>query len=467
MESMQAASAESRELEKDDIADYQQAADDQQAEASNFPPVEIKADEENPWPHLSKQFAFKRKRGNSYIMLKLNKKFSRSETLEEISVVEAWLKERPWVSHFVLHLVVVQDRLKRLSNPPAPATDLDAESRLALDGSRSLQNAENLHLYSLLRGTSHQPHPLTGTWGAVGLVGDPAASKRLLVWVVDVGEAALQQSAQRHQPPPVPTGLQSPVPAPRRRSPADVSSSDGRGPHSGVGSSPCSAPEWSSQRRRLQSLFHAGWVPADATLVLVSEVLAVPAPVPAPRLRFLADVSHPPMSEVLTAACIPVHAPRRRFPADVPLLQASEVLTSSASVPVPRRRPPADVSPVRADVPPFQESEVPAESAAVPVPHRRVQAEVPPVQALEVFAAPIMGPVPPADPAPRPGLRSAPFCAALERPRCRPPEPQRSVPERPQSRPPELRGMSQSPSSGSPLLPPVAVHVLGRLASGP
>ena len=71
MESMQAAGAESREIEmeKDDSADYQQAADDQQAEAPNFPPVEINEDEENPWPHLSKQFAFQRKRGNSYIML--------------------------------------------------------------------------------------------------------------------------------------------------------------------------------------------------------------------------------------------------------------------------------------------------------------------------------------------------------------------------------------------------------------
>ena len=68
MESMQAADAESREIEmeEDDIADYQQAADDQQP---NFPPVEIKEDEENPWPHLSKQFAFQRKRGNSCIML--------------------------------------------------------------------------------------------------------------------------------------------------------------------------------------------------------------------------------------------------------------------------------------------------------------------------------------------------------------------------------------------------------------
>ena len=68
---MQAAGAESREIEmaEDDSADCQQAAVNQQAEAPNFPPVEIKEDEENPWPHLSKQFAFQRKRGNSYIML--------------------------------------------------------------------------------------------------------------------------------------------------------------------------------------------------------------------------------------------------------------------------------------------------------------------------------------------------------------------------------------------------------------
>ena len=56
-------------MEEGDIADYQQAGDDQQAEVPNFPPVKIKEDEENPWPHLSKQFAFQHKRGNSYIML--------------------------------------------------------------------------------------------------------------------------------------------------------------------------------------------------------------------------------------------------------------------------------------------------------------------------------------------------------------------------------------------------------------
>src|SRR4029434_5455741 len=73
MESMQAAGAESREIEmeEDESAYYQQAADHQQAEAPNFPPVEIKEDEENPWPHLSKQFAFQRKRGNSYMLCKL------------------------------------------------------------------------------------------------------------------------------------------------------------------------------------------------------------------------------------------------------------------------------------------------------------------------------------------------------------------------------------------------------------
>src|SRR4029434_9693719 len=57
--------AESREIEMEE----DDSADDQQAEAPNFPPVEMKEDEENPWPHLRKQFAFKRKRGNSYIML--------------------------------------------------------------------------------------------------------------------------------------------------------------------------------------------------------------------------------------------------------------------------------------------------------------------------------------------------------------------------------------------------------------
>src|SRR4029434_1223185 len=71
IESMQAAGVESREIdmEEDDNADYQQGADDQQAEAPNFPQVKIKEDEETPCPHLSKQFAFQHKRGNSYIML--------------------------------------------------------------------------------------------------------------------------------------------------------------------------------------------------------------------------------------------------------------------------------------------------------------------------------------------------------------------------------------------------------------
>src|SRR4029434_1946723 len=64
MEPMQAAGAESREqeMEEDDSA-YQQA------EASNFPPVKIKEDEETLCPHLSKQFAFQPKRGDGYIML--------------------------------------------------------------------------------------------------------------------------------------------------------------------------------------------------------------------------------------------------------------------------------------------------------------------------------------------------------------------------------------------------------------
>src|SRR4029434_3640535 len=70
MESIQGTGAESREIEmeEDDSANCQQVAVNQQAEAPNFPPVEIKEDEENLWPHLSKQFAFQCKRGNSYML---------------------------------------------------------------------------------------------------------------------------------------------------------------------------------------------------------------------------------------------------------------------------------------------------------------------------------------------------------------------------------------------------------------
>src|SRR4029434_3720162 len=73
MESMQGAGAESREIdmEEDDSADYQQAADHRQAEAPNFPPGEIKEDEENLRPHLTKQFGFPRKRVYRYMLCKL------------------------------------------------------------------------------------------------------------------------------------------------------------------------------------------------------------------------------------------------------------------------------------------------------------------------------------------------------------------------------------------------------------
>src|SRR4029434_147018 len=73
IESMQAVGVESREIEmeEDDSADYQQAADDQQAEAPNFPQVKIKEDDKPPYPQLSTQFAFQRKRGNSYMLCKL------------------------------------------------------------------------------------------------------------------------------------------------------------------------------------------------------------------------------------------------------------------------------------------------------------------------------------------------------------------------------------------------------------
>ncbi|CAB1426144.1 unnamed protein product [Pleuronectes platessa] len=124
---------------------------------------------------------------------------NKEETLEEISVVEAWLKDRPWVSHFVPYLVEVRDRLKKYSNPPAPSTNLYAGSRLSLGGPRSLQKM------SVMGGRVHSrnPSPLQpahrhqppapsadGTWEDGGLLVNPAASKRHLVWVVDIGEGA-------------------------------------------------------------------------------------------------------------------------------------------------------------------------------------------------------------------------------------------------------------------------------------
>ena len=57
--------AESREIDMEE----HDSADEQQAEAPNFPRVKIKEDEETLCPHLSKQFAFQPKRGDSYIML--------------------------------------------------------------------------------------------------------------------------------------------------------------------------------------------------------------------------------------------------------------------------------------------------------------------------------------------------------------------------------------------------------------
>ena len=246
---------------------------------------------------------------------------SKSETLEEISVVEAWLKGHPWVSHFVPNLVVVQDRLKRLRNPPAPATDLDAGSRLALGGSRSLQSV------SAMEGRCRKPSPLQPAQrnqppassadrymgGPLGLWGTPQHQKASGVggerwrWGIHSRSLSLQKHAHRHQPPPAPTGPKpDPVPAPHQRLPV-------------VAHSP------------------------------TSEVLTVAsAQVPTPRRSLPSDVSRSPTSVVLTAASAPVPAPRRRFQPDIPCVSTSEVPAAPAPVPAPHQRLPAGVSPLQA-----------------------------------------------------------------------------------------------------------------------
>ncbi|CAB1422038.1 unnamed protein product [Pleuronectes platessa] len=155
-------------------------------------------------------------------------------------------------------------------------------------------DAENPHLYSLLRGTSHQPHPPTGTWGAVGLLGDPAASKRLLVWVVDVGEGALTAEASLSSLLRGTSHLQFRL---------------------------C---------RSLQSLSRAGGSQQTPLWFRHWRASQVPAPVPVPRRRVPADTTLVPASEVLAVhAPFPalIRVPRRRVPADAILVPGAYLLS--------------------------------------------------------------------------------------------------------------------------------------------
>ncbi|CAB1438331.1 unnamed protein product [Pleuronectes platessa] len=74
------------------------------------------------------------------------------------TLVEAWLKERPWVSNFVPYLVEVRDRLEKYHNPPAPSSNPFEGTRLARGGpqltSLFLRRQRSSHwrwLLSLLR----------------------------------------------------------------------------------------------------------------------------------------------------------------------------------------------------------------------------------------------------------------------------------------------------------------------------
>ena len=62
-----------------------------------------------------------------------------AETLREILVVEAWLKDRPWVSHTVPYLPEVQERLRKLRSHAVPSANPFYGTRLAFGGPRSLQ----------------------------------------------------------------------------------------------------------------------------------------------------------------------------------------------------------------------------------------------------------------------------------------------------------------------------------------
>ncbi|CAB1457287.1 unnamed protein product [Pleuronectes platessa] len=174
--------------------------------------------------------------------------------------------------------VVVQDRLKRLRNTPAPSSNPFEGTRLACGGPRSLQRRSAVVGPSPLQ-PSHRHQPTAPSddryLGGCLARGGPRSLQRGSGvgggrWrgVIHSRSLSLQQHAHRHQPPPAPTGPQ-------------------------------------------------------------------PDPGPAPRRRPPADVSHPPTSEVITVASAPVPAPRRRFQPDVPCVSASEVLAAPAPCPAP------------------------------------------------------------------------------------------------------------------------------------
>ncbi|CAB1441369.1 unnamed protein product, partial [Pleuronectes platessa] len=397
---------------------------------------------------------------------------SKSETLEEIAVVEAWLKDRPWVSHFVL--VEVRDRLKKYLNPLASSTNPYRGSRLAFGGPRSLK-----------KGSAQGG----GRWRG-------GIHSRSL---------SLQQHAPRSQPHPVPTRPKpDPVPAPCRRAPADVS----RSPTSVVltaasapARSPVPAPVPAPHRKLsadvpcvsaseslLQCLLHAGGsrltssalevlpvpapvpgpvhapvpvpcqrVPADDTPVEVSEAPAESAPVPVPCQRVLTGVAQVPALAVLTApilvpvpAATPVPAPRAGLRPD---LLASDPVRSSGW-------PPEELPCLAPDRPPGRPQK--PQNSVPERPRRRPQKPQ-----NSVPERPRRRPSEPQNSVPeRPRRRPPkPQNSVPEQPRRRLPEPQNSVPERPRLRPPERRNSagtlskSRIPSSGSPLLPPVSVLV--------
>ncbi|CAB1418023.1 unnamed protein product [Pleuronectes platessa] len=158
-----------------------------------------------------------------------------AETLREILAVEAWLKDRPWVSHTVPYLPEVQERWRKLRSHAVPSTNPFMGTRLARGGPRSLKQRSAVGG----RGRSntlapvkpaHRHHPPAVVlyaqsggvfWGPRNLKGFPLADCGPWREGIPSRSQCLQQHAHRDQPPPVPTGSQSPVP--RLRLSADVS----------------------------------------------------------------------------------------------------------------------------------------------------------------------------------------------------------------------------------------------------
>ncbi|CAB1440439.1 unnamed protein product [Pleuronectes platessa] len=82
--------------------------------------------------------------------------------LERISLLQAWIEDKHWVSQFVLHLVEVQDKLKDFLFCPVLSTNPYLGTRLALEDQRRFCCVPHSKNPSPVQPAHKQPPPVLG-----------------------------------------------------------------------------------------------------------------------------------------------------------------------------------------------------------------------------------------------------------------------------------------------------------------